>query len=311
MKEPRVKGKTSWKRMFMLFKSNKLNKLFVGAIIVGLAVPLLNVFIIYPHFYKQITDDMENSAIRLAKHMEGKIQENESWLVIMDGKRLPDEAKLLLNSYREDFDLSKIKIFSTEGIVVYSTEESNTGNVNRKNYFLQHVIKGEVFSKVVNTESLSLEGQQYSEDIIEIYVPILDGSNFAGAFELYYNITDQISALDKKLFFASIIPFTVSGVLLIALYWGFINLDNSLIEKEKAEAEVKVLQGIIPICMHCKGIRDDEGIWNQIESYIESRSDAQFSHGLCDPCLEKHYGKEMAAKVKLARNKGTETNVIG
>ncbi len=54
-------------------------------------------------------------------------------------------------------------------------------------------------------------------------------------------------------------------------------------------AEVKTLRGIIPICMHCKNIRDDEGYWNQLEKYLAKHSDAQLSHGICDAGMEKFY----------------------
>jgi len=67
-------------------------------------------------------------------------------------------------------------------------------------------------------------------------------------------------------------------------------------EKEKliyqlqdALAEVTTLSGLLPICSSCKKIRDDEGYWNQIESYIQRHSDAQFSHGICPDCAEKLY----------------------
>ncbi len=53
--------------------------------------------------------------------------------------------------------------------------------------------------------------------------------------------------------------------------------------------ENKVLQGIIPICSHCKRIRDDKGYWYQLERFFSEHSDAVFSHGICDDCLEKHY----------------------
>ncbi len=62
--------------------------------------------------------------------------------------------------------------------------------------------------------------------------------------------------------------------------------NNQLIE---ALAEVKILSGMLPICGSCKRIRDDEGYWQQIESYISNHSDAEFSHGLCSDCLEKLY----------------------
>lgn len=54
-------------------------------------------------------------------------------------------------------------------------------------------------------------------------------------------------------------------------------------------AEIKILQGTLPICSHCKKIRDEKGAWNMLEEYISARSDVLFSHGLCSDCLRKHY----------------------
>ena len=51
--------------------------------------------------------------------------------------------------------------------------------------------------------------------------------------------------------------------------------------------EIKTLSGMIPICAQCKNVRDDEGYWHQIESYMASHSEAQFSHGLCPGCAEE------------------------
>lgn len=52
---------------------------------------------------------------------------------------------------------------------------------------------------------------------------------------------------------------------------------------------VKTLEGILPICSFCKRIRDKDGAWNQMESYITNRSEAKFSHGFCPDCARKHY----------------------
>lgn len=60
-------------------------------------------------------------------------------------------------------------------------------------------------------------------------------------------------------------------------------------QREEARAEVKVLSGMLPICMSCKKIRDDQGYWNQLESYIHEHSDAVFSHGMCPECMKIHY----------------------
>jgi ABC-type phosphate/phosphonate transport system substrate-binding protein len=58
---------------------------------------------------------------------------------------------------------------------------------------------------------------------------------------------------------------------------------------QKSLAEIKTLSGLLPICSHCKKIRDDKGYWNQIEHYIHEHSDAEFSHGICEECAEKYY----------------------
>ncbi len=50
---------------------------------------------------------------------------------------------------------------------------------------------------------------------------------------------------------------------------------------QTALAEIHTLRGIIPICSHCKKIRDDEGTWNQIDLYISQHSEAEFSYGIC------------------------------
>ena len=65
---------------------------------------------------------------------------------------------------------------------------------------------------------------------------------------------------------------------------------NKLIaELQTTLSEVKTLRGFLPICSHCKNIRDDKGYWNKIESYIHEHSDAEFSHSICPECAQKHY----------------------
>lgn len=63
-------------------------------------------------------------------------------------------------------------------------------------------------------------------------------------------------------------------------------------ELRKALNEVKQLSGFLPICASCKRIRDDNGYWNQIELYISSHSEAQFSHGICPECVKEMYPEE-------------------
>jgi len=66
-------------------------------------------------------------------------------------------------------------------------------------------------------------------------------------------------------------------------------LQLRLTELEAALAHVKRLQGIIPICAHCHSVRRDPENWQRLEAYVSEHSEAQFSHGICPACLEKHY----------------------
>lgn len=62
-----------------------------------------------------------------------------------------------------------------------------------------------------------------------------------------------------------------------------------IIELKLALDEIRTLKGIVPICMHCKKIRDDKGYWNQLEKYIHDHSEAELSHSVCPECLKEHY----------------------
>ncbi len=79
-------------------------------------------------------------------------------------------------------------------------------------------------------------------------------------------------------------------------YLALLDLQQANNEKERliqelqlALAEVNTLQGFIPICANCHNIRNDEGFWEKIEQYIQDRTEAQFSHGICPDCAKKLY----------------------
>jgi phosphoserine phosphatase RsbU/P len=58
-------------------------------------------------------------------------------------------------------------------------------------------------------------------------------------------------------------------------------------ELEDALSQVKQLRGFLPICPSCKNVRDDQNYWHQVERYIQSHSEAEFTHGICPECWEK------------------------
>ncbi|GAB6909674.1 membrane hypothetical protein [Desulfosarcina cetonica] len=65
--------------------------------------------------------------------------------------------------------------------------------------------------------------------------------------------------------------------------------EGLIIQLNEKISQIKTLSGLLPICASCKKIRDDQGYWKQIESYIQEHSDATFSHGVCPECAAKLY----------------------
>ncbi|MBI3650055.1 MAG: response regulator [Acidobacteria bacterium] len=72
--------------------------------------------------------------------------------------------------------------------------------------------------------------------------------------------------------------------------------EDLIVELQEALTQVKTLSALLPICSHCKNIRDDGGYWHQVENYISQHTDTHFSHGLCPDCALKHYPEFFQAK---------------
>jgi CheY-like chemotaxis protein len=95
-----------------------------------------------------------------------------------------------------------------------------------------------------------------------------------------------------------------------------VELRQSLAERvQELEAmvqQVKTLQGLLPICVYCKKIRNDKSYWQQVESYLMERSDVRFSHGICPDCYEKMVKPSLAElREQTARSGRAPTGTSG
>jgi len=66
-------------------------------------------------------------------------------------------------------------------------------------------------------------------------------------------------------------------------------LNEKVDELKQALAEVRTLKGIVPICANCKNVRDDQGYWNRVESYLNEHTEADFTHAVCPDCMKRLY----------------------
>ncbi|MBP7146921.1 MAG: response regulator [Acidobacteria bacterium] len=66
--------------------------------------------------------------------------------------------------------------------------------------------------------------------------------------------------------------------------------EQLIVQLQEALAQVKRLTGLLPICIACKRVRDDQGYWKQIETFVQDHSEASFTHGICPQCGRDLYG---------------------
>jgi PAS domain S-box-containing protein len=71
--------------------------------------------------------------------------------------------------------------------------------------------------------------------------------------------------------------------------WRSWKIGLDITELETVRQKIKILQGLLPICARCKKIRNEKGIWTQLEAYISDKSEADFTHGICPDCMSRLY----------------------
>jgi hypothetical protein len=115
------------------------------------------------------------------------------------------------------------------------------------------------------------------------------------------------AALDPLAQRAIVINYVMANVMGVAVAWHLHRLRRqqyAALQREiglrsvleAAMSQVKTLQGFLPICMHCKSVRNDEGYWQQVEVYVRENSMAEFTHGICPNCVREHFGEALVAK---------------
>jgi len=160
-------------------------------------MPLYGIFISHPQYEQLLVRITEDEAARVARHLSQVLHEEGAEVT---QERLPSGFATHVQEIKSDFKLVKVKVFSAEGIVVYSTAAQDIGKTNKHAYFKEIVARGQSFSLVVRKNIQTAEGQVMDADVVETYQPIMHQGRFLGAFELYYDITDRVTRMDRLLY---------------------------------------------------------------------------------------------------------------
>ena len=142
--------------------------------------------------------------------------------------------------------MTKIKIFSTNGEVLYSTDAKDIGSVNTNPYFTDIVAKGKNYSKIVHKHEKTLEKETVEKDVVETYVPLMRDHNFKGAFEIYYDITYSDTRIGQFMTQSHIVILIVSLSLLLCILLTSLSAINYLKRMLKAENKLRVLKEELP-----------------------------------------------------------------
>lgn len=148
----------------------------------------------YPSLVRVLVEESERDALRAARVLQH--------LALGGGgvQTAPDsEHAASIEAARVALGVLRIKIFDRAGRVTWSNDGGDTGRVNENPYFREVVATGRMYSHIVTRDDLSLEGERYTRDVVETYVPIMDRGLFTGAFEIYYDITEWRAGLDQRL----------------------------------------------------------------------------------------------------------------
>lgn len=235
------------------------------AVLTAVLLFVYSLFFLTPAFTDLIAHNTEENAILVGEHIKTSIFPDEKPFA---RQTLPPGLKQEVAELTQAFHLMKIKAFAPSGETIFSTEAKDIGVMNEHDYFQQVVAQGKPFTKIVQKDKASLEGQQVTVDVVETYVPALaaDGT-FLGAFEIYFDITAPKARLDRLVAHSNRLLYAASlGLLLVMLFVAHRARTHILARRQ---AEVKIIQQSEVLAENNK----DLSIVNEISAVISQSID--------------------------------------
>lgn len=215
---------------------NLLKTIVCISIAAVIIFPAYVITVLEPSFVHFITQETEAEAIQTASHMSSTFFSNNKPVTEAN---LPSDLQYQIASLQAEFNIIKVKIFNAKGKIIYSTSREDIGTINTKSYFQKIVSNGNVFTKIVQKSKKSLEDQVMMVDVVETYVPIMHNQTFAGAFEIYYDITASKNKLSALLLRGKQTSTALALVLLAALLFTAIQAYRSISREQLAAQRLK------------------------------------------------------------------------
>jgi diguanylate cyclase (GGDEF)-like protein/PAS domain S-box-containing protein len=215
-----------------------LRNVLLVALAGALLLPLLLHFVVYPQFSSYLVSVTEDDARRVAGHLALELGAVEMSL----GAPLvePGFAAAAVSAL-DTLGLKKLKLFGPDGRVIYSTDPGDIGSVNHSEYFHRRVAQGQQFTQLVEKRQRTAEGLITRTDVVETYIPIQgEDGGFAGAFEIYLDISERWEALEAIVARATYGATAVVSIILVATILALTRAARVFEEREKAYLRIQL-----------------------------------------------------------------------
>lgn len=209
--------------------------ILAGLIAVSLAAvvafPLFTAFYLAPSFSHLIIEGAQKEAERTADHLAEPFFDQAG--LIPSGQVTP-EFRETIARHLHSFKLERLKVYAPSGKIVFSDDPLEEGKVNDKPYFREIVAAGRTHTNVVLKDERTQEGRRERVDVVETYVPVMRGGRFAGAFEIYYDITARTAEMKSLLGRSNVIVFLMAGGFLAAVILSSLRAGRAMRERDGA-----------------------------------------------------------------------------
>ncbi len=261
-------------------------KMLIGVLSLLVVLTATSLVLIAGVARKKLMEETAKNAQELGETIKSSLR-------ILMLKRDPRMIQDTLDDIGKNKDpIVKAFILDTAGRIVYSTERKEIGTVlNRfeeQSCRVCHREPGKASAETIMI--LEINGVKIQRDIDVIYNEPVCHQCHAPSDRIRGKLVIDHSLNRANALISSLeMIITGTGVICFVLIVPFVlrQVNKYIAELRKALEELRTLRGILPICSVCKKIRDDKGSWEQMEVYIATHSEAEFSHGYCPECATK------------------------
>ena len=219
-------------------KPTFLTAILVVSIITIVLFPLFTIFHQYPNITRLLEEFTLNEAIGVAQYLSKIIVVDDR---LLEPGTLTEETISQIQKIEQDAHFIRIVIYSPSGLILYSSEPGEIGEVNRDPYFRRLAADPQITAKEVERGGESFEKRYMSADVVEAYVPILRGGRLTGVFEIYYDISPEKQRLRSLISLSSVVLFAMAVILLIAVFISVSRANQYLRDRERVLEELRTL----------------------------------------------------------------------